>query len=185
MSSQSPLILITTTATLKKRVESFEAFASLEGLPTQNQQTRMLAGVGPKTAVTPSLLSLAKTHLCRVECVGVLENLPPLVKCMNKQLGPRKQMGKGGGGKAGGPLELPKKNVKAGQKDNRAATTTTTTGGSGKRRERRRRLGADSAAPSASSGPITEKAREAVARHSWADFQLHAFAKGLVETRAN
>ena len=138
-----------------KRAASFEAFASIPTLPTHNQQTRMLAGVPAIVPVDPSVVSLAKAHLCRVECVGVLEDLAPLVECVSRQL---TGQGKGSKGGRAGQLTLPEKNVKAGH----LAT----------------------GAKSSSSGK-TPGAAAAVARNSWADAHLHTYAKELVAKRKN
>lgn len=132
----------------------FEQFAAIEELPTHNQQVRMLAGANVKTQqrATRSMLELAKGRLCHIDCVGVLEEMDSLVRCVSKQL-----LGVLPTKKAKG-LHLKKKNSIEKHKEQGGVTTTE---------------------------KISKAARETVLRVSWADDELHAFAKGLVETRVD
>jgi hypothetical protein len=50
--------------------------------------------------VEDPVLQLALAHLCQIECVGVLENLEPLVACVSRQFA------HGGGGSGGSALKL-------------------------------------------------------------------------------
>lgn len=75
------------TLLLTNAAKDFSEFAALPYLPTHNQQTRMLAGVRSSVIVDANILNIAKQNLCTIECVGVLENLDPLVACVSRQLG--------------------------------------------------------------------------------------------------
>ena len=46
----------------------------------------MVASSPLSRPVTAAVVEAAKAALCAVECVGILENLPPLVGCVSRQL---------------------------------------------------------------------------------------------------
>ena len=150
-----------------QRGGGFEAFAAIAQLPTHNQQTRMVAGadlhnhlaVGSSTSSDSASHSLravlerAKANLCHLDCVGVMEDLDPLVRCVSKQLvgvAKSKKNGQGPG------LRLESSNSIQKHKAQGGVTTTEA---------------------------ISAAARSTVMRISWADAELHAFAKDLVARR--
>jgi len=135
---------------------TFEAFAGIPGLPTHNQQTRMLAG-GPHVSLPVDQRSLGRAlgRLCAVECVGVLDDLAPLVACVSRQLSKHRAGAAAAGGAKHGhvaTLSLPSTNSIEKHHGSRARS-------------------------------LSPLAVAAIARNSWADDALHKRARDLVQNR--
>jgi hypothetical protein len=143
---------------LLQNAKNFEEFAAISALPTHNQQTRMMAATPLTRPVDDSVLKLAQSHLCQIECVGVLENLAPLVSCVSQQFahGSSGSSSSSSGRRGNGELKMTESNSIKKHTTMGAVTTKES---------------------------VTPAAAAWVAKNSWADAALHAYAAKLVKER--
>jgi hypothetical protein len=116
----------------------------------------MMAATPLSRPVDDSVLKLAQSHLCQVECVGVLENLAPLVTCVSKQFAHGSSGSSSTSRHGNGELKMTEANSI--KKHTTMGVVTT-------------------------KESVTPAAAAWVAQNSWADAALHAYAAKLVKER--